>query len=85
MSLARVVNFVEPKHFDYRVAGLGDYLATLVSEPDVSTRNKMAIELLDFLYPSKTAQLLIRAPEPITETLGNWKPDGPNQPEPSAA
>lgn len=69
MALQRITAHIEPRHFDYRVVGIGTFLAELVAVTNESTRNKMATELLDFLYPKVDSDLLIRVRQPLAEII----------------
>jgi hypothetical protein len=71
MGIQRVT-YIEPTKFlYYRVDGLGDYLARFAREPDASKRDKMAQEMLDVLYPTQEAQLLIQTRVPVVEIIGD--------------
>lgn len=71
MSLARVVHNEPQVRYDYRVAGVGEYLASLVMNSSEAVRHELADKLLAVLFHTPDAQLLIRVPTPIPEILGD--------------
>lgn len=73
MGLAKVDRTERQRgvYFYYQVAGVGEFMSKMVHEPDVKVRDKMAVELIDFLYPTTEAELLIRVREPMPEVIGD--------------
>lgn len=73
MSLTRTCNSEREYYFDYQLSGIRDCLIALVNEEDLAIRTKLSEELLEFMYPTKTAKVIVRVKDPVKEIWNHTK------------